>query len=112
MRYILDLYKQVIKMVKRSKGLRSKTRKKLRRNPRDRGLSPITRSLQEFEVGERANIVIDPSIHKGQPHPRFHGLTGQIIGIQGGSYVINVKVGHKIKELIIRPEHLRKIMVN
>jgi large subunit ribosomal protein L21e len=101
-----------MKMVKRSKGIRSKTRKKLRRNPRDRGLSPITRTLQVFEIGEQANIIIDPSIHRGQPHPRFHGLTGKIIGTQGGSYLLNVKVGKKVKELIIRPEHLRKITVS
>jgi len=96
-------------MVKRSKGIRSKTRKKLRRRPRERGLSPITRAFQEFDVGEHVNIVVDPSIHKGQPHPRFHGLTGTVIGTQGKAYLLNVRVGQKIKELIIRPEHLRKI---
>lgn len=98
-------------MVKRSKGFRSKTRQKLRRNPRKRGLSPITRTLQAFETGEKANIVIDPSIHKGQPHPRFHGLTGTIKGTQGGSYLVDVKDGNKLKVLIIRPEHLRKVKV-
>ena len=98
-----------LKMVKRSKGIRSKTRKKLRKSPRQRGLSPITRSLQVFESGEKANIVIDPSIHKGQPHPRFHGLTGTVMGSQGKVYLVNVKVGNKEKELLIRPEHLRKI---
>ncbi len=99
-------------MVKRSRGIRSKTRHKLHRNPRERGLSPITRSLQTFDEGEQANIVIDPSIHKGQPHPRFHGLTGTIIGTQGGAYLMDVKVGNKNKKLIIRAEHLKKITVS
>ena len=72
-------------MVKRSKGFRSKTRKKLRKTPRQRGLSPITKTLQIFEVGENANIVIDPSLQQGQPHPRFHGLTGTITGTQGNA---------------------------
>lgn len=96
-------------MVKRSKGFRSKTRKKLSKHPRDRGLSPITKILQEFEKGEHVNIVIDSSLHKGQPHPRFHGLTGIVLGTQGEAYLLNVKVGNKEKRLIIRPEHLRKI---
>ena len=99
-------------MVKRSKGFRSKTRKKLSKKPRQHGMSPITKTLQQFEVGEHANIVIDPSIHKGQPHPRFHGLTGKIEGTQGKAYLVNVKVGSKTKSLIIRPEHLRKITNN
>lgn len=96
-------------MVKRSKGFRSKTRKKLSRHPRDRGLTPITKILQKFEEGERVNIVIDPSLHKGQPHPRFHGLNGIVLGNQGEAYLLNVKVGHKEKKLLVRPEHLRKI---
>jgi large subunit ribosomal protein L21e len=96
-------------MVKRSKGFRSKTRKKLSITPRQRGLKAITRTLQSFEVGEHANIVIDPSTQKGQPHPRFHGLTGIIKGTQGEAYVVTVTVGHKVKDLIIRPEHLKKI---
>ena len=99
-------------MVKRSKGFRSKTRKKLRKHPRERGLSPITRIFQEFEEGEHVNIIVDPSIHKGQPHPRFHGLTGTVMGTQGEAYLLDVKVGKKIKKLIIRPEHLRKIKVS
>ena len=98
-------------MVKRSKGFRSKTRKKLSKHPRQHGLSPITKTLQEFNEGEKANIVIDSSIHKGQPHPRFHGLTGTVVGTQGQSYLVTVTVGNKEKELIIRPEHLRKITI-
>lgn len=96
-------------MVRRSKGQRCNTRHKLHKKPRERGLSPITKSLQKFEVGEKASIVIDPSIHKGQPHPRFHGLTGMIIGLQGNTYKLDVKVGRKNKTLLVRSEHLKKI---
>jgi large subunit ribosomal protein L21e len=95
-------------MVQRSTGIRVNTRQKFRRNPRDRGLSPITRALQEFEVGEKANIVIDPSIHGGQPHHRFHGQTGEVIGKQGNSFLLKIKDGNKPKTLIVRPEHLRR----
>jgi large subunit ribosomal protein L21e len=100
---------EVIDMVKRSRGPRSATRKKLSKKPRERGLSPITKSLQKFEIGEKACIVIDPSSHKGQPHPRFHGLTGEVIGLQGNTYKIDVKVGNKVKTLLVRSEHLKKI---
>ena len=94
-------------MAKRSRGLRSCTRKKFSRTRRDRGLSPITRSLQHFETGTRVNIVIDPSYHRGQPHARFHGLTGRISGQQGQAYLVQVKVGNMDKRLIVAPQHLR-----
>lgn len=94
-------------MVKASKGLRSRTRQ-MRKNPRERGLSPITRSLQLFNSGEKASIVIDPSLQKGQPHPRFHGLTGIIVKTQGSAYLLEIKDGDKTKIVIAKPEHLRK----
>ena len=96
-------------MVKRSKGLRSKSRKILRKKPRERGLTSITRALQQFQDGESVNIVIDPSVHKGMPHVRFQGYTGRIAGKQGGSYLVMIKNGKKPKTLIVRPEHLRKV---
>jgi len=96
-------------MVKASKGLREKTRQKFRRRARERGLSPITRALQKYETGERASIVIDSSIHKGQPHNRFHGLTGTVIGSQGKAYLLEVKMGGKVKKVVVAPEHLRKV---
>jgi large subunit ribosomal protein L21e len=96
-------------MVKRSKGIRSKSRHVLRKKPRNRGLSPITRALQRFEIGERVSVNIDPSVHKGMPHPRFHGYTGKIEGMQGDAYLVGIKVGKKYKTLIVRSEHLGRI---
>ena len=95
-------------MVRRSKGTRSKTRRLLRKRPRERGLPPITRIMQTFSEGEKASVVIDPSVHSGQPHRRFYGLTGTIVGKQGRAYKVEVKSGNKKKTLIIKPEHLRK----
>ena len=95
-------------MVKASKGTRTNTRALLRKKPRDRGLSPITMGLQTFEAGERVNIVIDPSVHKGMPFSRFHGLTGTVVGQRGDAFEVNVKSGNKIKTVIARPEHLRR----
>ncbi len=96
-------------MVKRSKGIRSKSRKILRKKPRNRGINSITRALQEFEKGDSVNIVIDSAVHKGMPHIRFQGYTGAIEGKQGGSYLVGINVGKKHKTLIVRSEHLRRV---
>ena len=95
-------------MVKRSKGIRSKSRYILRKKARERGLSPITHSLREFKEGESVHIILDPSIQKGMPHIRFHGYTGKIKGKQGEAYLVGIRDGKKEKILIIRPEHLRR----
>ena len=96
-------------IMKRSKGTRQGTRKIMRKKPSERGLIPVTKSLQEFEKGEKARIKIEPSIHKGRPHRRFHGKTGVIDGKQGNAFVLKVKDGGKEKTVIARPEHLKKI---
>ncbi len=96
-------------MVKRSKGIRSKSRKKLRKRPRERGIHSITRALQKFEEGQSVNIVINSSVHKGMPHVRFQGHTGKIEGMQGDAYLVGINDGKKHKTLIIRSEHLRRV---
>ena len=95
-------------MAKRSKGIRNRTRKIMRKNPRERGMTPITHAFIKYEVGEKASVVIDPSVHGGQPHMRFQGLTGTIVGMQGKAYILQVKVGKGTKDIIIGPEHLKK----
>ena len=91
-----------------SRGTRTKTRNVLKKKARARGLSPINRGLQTFEEGEKVNIVIDPSVHKGMPFSRFHGLTGVVIGERGKAYEVSVKTGDKTKIVVARPEHLVK----
>lgn len=94
--------------MKRSRGSRSKARSKLTKDVRDRGMPPVTHSLREFEEGEKVSVVINPSIQDGQPHPRFHGLTGTVAGKQGRAFVVDVRDGGKAKSLIVRPEHLKR----
>jgi large subunit ribosomal protein L21e len=94
--------------MKASRGPRRRTRRVLSKSPRKRGLSPITYEFQDFEVGEKVNIVLDPSIHRGMPHPRFHGKTGTVVGNQGKSFVVKVRDGNKLKTVVSRPEHLRR----
>ena len=96
-------------MVKRSRGIRSKSRHILRRKPRNRGISSITRAIQQFETGDSVSVIIDSSVHKGMPHPRFLGVTGKIEGMQGDAYLVGITVGKKHKTLIVRSEHLGRV---
>jgi large subunit ribosomal protein L21e len=96
-------------MVVRSKGLRSKSRHIMRKKPRDRGTSSISRALQQFEVGSRVTIDLDPSVIHGMPHHRFQGSTGVVEGMQGNAYLIGVVVGKKHKTLVVIPEHLGRV---
>ncbi len=94
-------------MARRSKGLRSKSRSKLTKHPRQRGLSPISKAIQELPVGSRVAVILDPSVVKGQPHPRFHGRVGVVQERRGRAYVVEVSDGGSRKKIISRPEHLR-----
>jgi len=96
-------------VVRRSKGIRSKSRNILKKKPRDRGISSIARALQQFEEGDSVNIVLDPSVHKGMPHIRFHGHTGKVEGKQGDAYLVGIDDGKKHKTLIVRSEHLQRV---
>lgn len=93
--------------MRKSKGLKSRSRYKLKKSIRPSRANPISRKIQVFEDGNKVHIIIDSSIQKGQPHPRFHGKTGQIVGQKGKAYLVGIKDGNKPKELIIRPEHLK-----
>jgi large subunit ribosomal protein L21e len=95
-------------LVKASKGGRRRTRYVMQKRARERGLSPITRVFQEFEVGDKASVSLDPSMHKGMPHVRFHGKTGTVTGKRGDAYLLDIRDGGKMKKIIVRPEHLRK----
>lgn len=90
----------------KSHGERRKTRHKLSKRTRERGLSPISRAIQEFKIGQMVHIIIDPSVHKGAPNPKFHGKTARVIAQRGRAYVLDVKDGNKDKTVIVRPEHL------
>ena len=81
----------------------------MRKKPRTRGLSSLTRALQQFEVGASVSIVIDSAVHKGMPHHRFQGHTGKVEGMQGDAYLVGVIVGKKHKTLVVLPEHLGRV---
>ncbi len=92
--------------MKRSKGSRNRSRKKLRKDVRERGEPPVTHTLREFDEGDRVSVDIEPAIHSAMPHPRFQGVTGTIKGKQGKAFLVAFKDGGKAKTLIVGPEHL------
>jgi large subunit ribosomal protein L21e len=90
------------------KGYRNKTRKKYRKKVRERGLGSIEKYLIDYQIGNKVDIITDPSQHsRGLPHRRYHGRTGTIISQRGRCYEIEVKLGNSTKLLIIGREHLR-----
>ena len=97
-------------MVKAPRGFRHRTRKLLRKHIRERGaVPPLSLLMHEYKPGDRVYIIINPAIHKGMPHRRYHGKVGVVVGKRGKSYIVQLRVGSKIKTLFVRPEHLRPV---
>jgi large subunit ribosomal protein L21e len=93
-------------MVKSSKGFRSRTRGTLKKSARTRGLPPITRFLQTFNVGDRVIVRLEASEYRGMPHPRYQGKVCTVIARVGRSYRIGFTDGGKPKQLLAAPIHL------
>ncbi len=90
----------------RSHGFRRGHRKILTKRPRNRGMQPLGRLLHVYNYGDKTVLKIDPSVHKGMPHARYQGKVGVIQEKRGSAYVIHLVEGHKLRCLIVRPEHL------
>jgi large subunit ribosomal protein L21e len=91
-------------MVKASRGLRTGTRRKLKKDSRSK--FTITPYLREFKAKDKVAIKPDPSSHLGMPHIRFKGASGVVLGKRGDAYIVKVKVGKGNKTITARPEHL------
>lgn len=90
-----------------SHGERACTRYKLKKTVRERGLSPVSKAIQEFEAGQMVHIDIDPSVQKGMPNPKFQGSTGKVMSQRGRAYLLQVRDGNSMKEVISLPQHLK-----
>jgi len=91
-------------MVKGSKGFRRSTRRKLKKNVKHK--FKVTPYLREFKPKDKVVIKIDPSSHKGMPFPKFKGKVGEVKERRGESYMVQIRVGGKTKDILSRPEHL------
>lgn len=96
-------------MVKRAGSFRSRTRKKLRKIPRQSGKVNLTKFLQTFEIGDKVIIEQEPAIHEGMPHPRFKGRHGVVVEKKRFAYKVKVRDGNSYKYLIAKPIHLTRV---
>ena len=92
-------------MVVKSHGPRRRTREKFRRTRK----ASINEFLRQFSIGDKVVICINSSSSSGMPFRRFQGLCGEITGKRGNAYLLEIKDGDKLKEIIAKPEHLKKI---
>jgi large subunit ribosomal protein L21e len=95
-------------MVKSSKGSRSRTRGVLTKPARERGVLPVTRHLQQFAPGDTVFVKLEASWHRGMPHPRYQGRVCTVVAKVGRAYRVEFLDGHKRKQLIALPVHLRR----
>ncbi len=65
--------------------------------------------MREYKLDEPVVIDINPSIHKGMPHRRYHGRVGIVTGKRGRAYILKMTIGSVEKTLIVRPEHLKPL---
>ncbi len=92
-------------MVRKSKGPRRKSRHKMQTRRR----STPSDFLQEFSVGDRVFVRLQPNLkNKGYPYIRHQGVAGKVTEKRGNSYVVNFYDGDKEKQLILNPVHLIK----
>lgn len=63
--------------------------------------------LREYNVGERALVIIDSRQHKGMPHRRYHGKVGTVTEVGRRAVTLDVKLGNKTKTLITRFDHIK-----
>ena len=92
--------------MKRIGGSRRKSRYKMRKSVSERGKLPIGRFLQNFEHGDKVLLKAFSSYQKGLFCLRFYGKIGEVAGMQGNCYKVNIKDGNKAKEAIVHPVHL------
>jgi len=95
-------------MVQRIGGFRRKTRHKLQKKAREKGKISISKYFQVFKEGAKVKLKADPSIQKGMYFPRYHGKTGEVMGMSGECYKVKILDGRSVKTLVVHPVHLLK----
>lgn len=95
-------------MGKRIGTKQRKTHHKFKGHYSAKGKLPLSRYLQEFKVGDKVDLKIFPNVQKGRFYPRFHGLSGKVVGMKGACYAVQIKDGDKEKKLYVHPIHLKK----
>ena len=95
-------------MTTSSHGLRSRSRNLLKKRAREKGMPSLGRFLEEFKVGDKVVIKIEPSELKGMPDIKFNGKCAEVAEKRGGAYLVKFKDKDKEKSAICSPIHLRR----
>ncbi|MBI1973669.1 50S ribosomal protein L21e [Candidatus Micrarchaeota archaeon] len=91
----------------KKRAFRSKTRKRFRKDQDERRMDSVNVMMQQFAVGDRVHVHVNPSIHSAMPFRRFDGKTGVVLGSQGGCFRVRIPDMRAEKEIIVHPAHLR-----
>ncbi len=95
--------------MKKTGGLRRKTRHLFKKHRKEKGKLSLSRYLQNFKQGDRVILTVESAVHKGMYHPMFYGKTGIIQNKKGKCYAILITDGGKQKTLIVHPIHLKRV---
>ena len=77
------------------------TRQKLRFKEKPK----ISDYMKEYNLGDRVHV--DFKSMESLPHPKFQGLTGEIIGKRGRAYMVRIRDINKFKVLLLKAQHLK-----
>ena len=79
-----------------------------RKKIRTRGKLQLSRYFQEFKIGDRAAVIMEPSVQSSFPKV-LQGKTGIIEEKRGKVYLLKIKDKNQGKKYLIEPIHLKKI---
>ena len=96
-------------MVKRVGTIGTKTRNQYKKRVRERGKLNVNRFLQEFEIGDRVYLAVEPAYHKGRYYRRYHSKVGVLKSRAGSCYNVEIRDRAVRKTLVVHPVHLKKI---
>src|SRR3989338_11356148 len=92
--------KRVYNMVRKSYGKMRGTRHKMNLERK----ASIADHLREFNLGDK--IHIDFTSHENLPHPKFQGLTGEVVGKRGRAYMVRIRDVNRFKVIFLKASHL------
>ena len=87
-------------MVRKSYGKMRGTRNKMKFEKKLR----IADYMKEYNLGDKVHV--DFTSMENLPHPKFQGLTGEIIGKRGRAYMVRVRDINKFKVIMLKAQHL------
>ena len=73
------------------------------------GKPVFIKNFKRIFIGEKVRILQESGQHSAMPHPRFKNSVGTIKKKQGMAYLIQLKDFKKIKHVLAKAVHLRKL---